>query len=46
MVILQQAAQYQKDPYKVNISDEALQKIIQSALTGEDSSDEDINQKP
>ena len=41
MVIFGQAAQRVQDPYKVNITDEEVEKIIRSAMTGEDSSDDE-----
>jgi uncharacterized protein YpuA (DUF1002 family) len=44
-VIFGQVAQRLKDPYKVNITDEEIEKIIRSAMTGEDSSDDENTQQ-
>lgn len=41
MVIFGLAEKKVKDPYKVHITDEEIEKIIRSAITGEDSSDDE-----
>ena len=43
MVIYKQAADRLQDPYKVKISEEEIEKIIRSAMTGEDSSEDEMD---